>query len=278
MKKLLCLIPIMITLLLSACTEKAENSGEPEVYTSFYAVSDFTKTVAGDLVDVINLMPQGMEPHDFEPTATDITKLTKSDLFIYNGGGIDDWADSIIDTLPDTVAVTRLYDTENTDPHTWLSFKNAYAELDTICKALSDIEPQNKASFEANRDSYIKKLEELQNEYQNAGFGGLKMFVTHGAYGYLCEELDIEQIALEGISGESDPSPAQVAQVVDDIKKSGAKCIFYEPLEGDKTAQAVANEAGIIALPLSTFEADNENRDYYTVMSENLEQMKKGLK
>ncbi|MBQ7572855.1 MAG: zinc ABC transporter substrate-binding protein [Clostridia bacterium] len=278
MKKLLCIIPIMIVLLLSSCADKTNNSGKATVYTSFYAVSDFTKTVAGDLVDVINLMPQGMEPHDFEPTATDISKLTKSDLFIYNGGGIDDWADSIIDTLPDTVAVTRLYDTENTDPHTWLSFKNAYAELNTICNALSDIEPQNKAVFEANRDSYIKKLEELENEYKNAGFGGLKMFVTHGAYGYLCEELGIEQVALEGISGESDPSPAQVAQVVDDIKKSGAKCIFYEPLEGDKTAQAVANEAGVIALPLSTFEADDENRDYYTVMSENLEQMKKGLK
>ena len=87
----------------------------------------------------------------------------------------------------------------------------------------------------------------------------------------------MEQIALEGISGESDPSPAQMAKVVDEIKAEGAKCIFYDPLEGDKIALAVAQETGIEALPLYTFEGDSENRDYLTIMTLNLEQLKKAL-
>ncbi len=70
-----------------------------------------------------------------------------------------------------------------------------------------------------------------------------------------------------------------MAKVVDQIKSEGVSCIFYDPLEGDKMAQAVANEADIQALPLFyTFEGDSESRDYVTVMKANLEELKKGFK
>lgn len=87
----------------------------------------------------------------------------------------------------------------------------------------------------------------------------------------------MEQVALEGVQGESDPSPSQMAQVVDMIKVDGAKGIFYDPNGSDKTAAAVADEAGVLSLELCTFETDSENRDYLTVMSANLQELKKGL-
>jgi zinc transport system substrate-binding protein len=85
----------------------------------------------------------------------------------------------------------------------------------------------------------------------------------------------MEQIALEGISGDSDPSPAQMAKIVEEIKADNAKCIFYDPIEGDKIANAVAAEAGVEALPLYTFEVDSEDRDYAEIMKFNLEQLKR---
>ena len=87
----------------------------------------------------------------------------------------------------------------------------------------------------------------------------------------------MEQVALEGIAGESDPSPAQMAEFVENLQATGAKAIFYDPLEGDKIAKAVAREAGVDALELYTFEGDSEGRDYLTIMQLNLEQLKKGL-
>lgn len=87
----------------------------------------------------------------------------------------------------------------------------------------------------------------------------------------------MKQVALEGVTGDSDSSPSQMAKVVDQIKSEGISCIFYDPLEGDKMAQAVANEADIQALPLYTFEGDSESRDYVTVMKANLEELKKGI-
>lgn len=117
----------------------------------------------------------------------------------------------------------------------------------------------------------------MDTEYKNAKLDGKTIFVTHGAYSYLCNDYGMKQVALEGVTGDSDPSPSQMAKVVDQIKSEGVSCIFYDPLEGDKMAQAVANEADIQALPLYTFEGDSENRDYVTVMKANLEELKKGI-
>ncbi len=68
---------LMLVLALTSCQKNAENSGKPKVYTSFYAMYDFTKTIGGDDIDLTNIVPTGTEPHDFEPTASDMAKLSR---------------------------------------------------------------------------------------------------------------------------------------------------------------------------------------------------------
>lgn len=279
MKKLLPII-MTLSLLLTSCGKVEEKSDKPQVYTSFYAMYDFARMVGGDDIDLHNVVPTGTEPHDFEPTAADMAKLSKADVFIYNGMGIDEWAEKVADTLPETVNVVCASEKINTggaDPHVWLSLKNARTQLEAVSSALSEADSANAENYAARLVEYSEKIDALETEYENAGLSGKKLFVTHGAYGYLCDDLGMEQVALEGISGDSDPSPAQMAKIVDEIKVEGAKCIFYDPLEGDKMANAVAKEAGIEALPLYTFEGDSEDRDYITIMQTNLEQLKKSL-
>ena len=279
MKKLLPIIMIL-SLFLSSCGKVEEKSDKPQVYTSFYAMYDFARTIGGDDIDLYNVVPTGTEPHDFEPTAADMAKLSKADVFIYNGMGIDEWAEKVADTLPENVSILRTTEeisTDGSDPHVWLGLKNAKAQLEAVSGALSEADSANAQKYAERLAEYLEKIDALETEYKNAGLSGKKLFVTHGAYGYLCDDFGMEQIALEGISGDSDPSPAQMAKIVDEIKAGGAKCIFYDPLEGDKMANAVAKEAGIEALPLYTFEGDSEDRDYITIMQTNLEQLKKSL-
>lgn len=279
MKKLLPIIMIL-SLFLSSCGKVEEKSDKPQVYTSFYAMYDFARTIGGDDIDLYNVVPTGTEPHDFEPTAADMAKLSKADVFIYNGMGIDEWAEKVADTLPENVSILRTTEeisTDGSDPHVWLSLKNAKAQLEAVSGALSEADSANAQKYAERLTEYFEKIDALETEYKNAGLSGKKLFVTHGAYGYLCDDFGMEQVALEGISGDSDPSPAQMAKIVDEIKAEGAKCIFYDPLEGDKMANAVAKEAGIEALPLYTFEGDSEDRDYITIMQTNLEQLKKSL-
>ena len=279
MKKLLPIIMIL-SLFLSSCGKVEEKSDKPQVYTSFYAMYDFARTIGGDDIDLYNVVPTGTEPHDFEPTAADMAKLSKADVFIYNGMGIDEWAEKVADTLPETVNVvyaSEKINTDGADPHVWLGLKNAKAQLEAVSGALSEVDSANAQKYAERLAEYLEKIDALETEYKNAGLSGKKLFVTHGAYGYLCDDFGMEQIALEGISGDSDPSPAQMAKIIDEIKAEGAKCIFYDPLEGDKMANAVAKGAGIEALPLYTFEGDSEDRDYITIMQTNLEQLKKSL-
>lgn len=279
MKKLLPIIMIL-SLLLTSCGKVEEKSDKPQVYTSFYAMYDFARMVGGDDIDLHNVVPTGTEPHDFEPTAADMAKLSKADVFIYNGMGIDEWAEKVADTLPETVNVvcaSEKINTDGADPHVWLSLKNARTQLEAVSSALSEADSANAENYATRLAEYSEKIDALETEYENAGLSGKKLFVTHGAYSYLCDDFGMEQVALEGISGDSDPSPAQMAKIVDEIKAEGAKCIFYDPLEGDKMANAVAKEAGIEALVLYTFEGDSEDRDYITIMQTNLEQLKKSL-
>ena len=250
MKKIIKLIPLMLilVLVLTSCQKNAENSGKPKVYTSFYAMYDFAKTIGGDDIDLTNIVPTGTEPHDFEPTASDMAKLSEADIFIYNGVGMESWADKIIETLPQNVKVictSEQIPTDGNDPHIWLSPQNAKLQMQAICNVLSEVDSKNAQNYINRLDSYLTQIDEVDTEYKNAG--------------------------------DSDPSPSQMAKVVDQIKSEGISCIFYDPLEGDKMAQAVANEADIQALPLYTFEGDSESRDYVTVMKANLEELKKGI-
>lgn len=280
------IIPIFIilSLFLTSCGNVELVSDNIVVYSSFYAMDSFVKTIGGTEVTRHSVVPLGSEPHDFEPTAADIAKISKADLFIYHGAGMDDWAKDIAETLPESVTVVCASEgIEQTagDPHLWLSLEKAQKEMETIYKWLRTVDSRagkdNWQYYLDNLNAYCIGLDALEKEYDAAGLYGKKLFVTHGAYGYLCEDYGMEQVALEGIAGDSDPSPARIAAIVDEIKESGAKAIFHDPLEGDKIAKAVAKEAGIEALELYTFEGDSEHRDYLEIMTLNLEQLKKGL-
>lgn len=274
MKKILPIL-ILLPMLLTSCKTLDKTSDNITVYTSFYAMNDFVHTIGGEDIVYHCIVPSGTEPHGFEPTASDMAKLSKADVFVYNGGGIDAWAEKIAASLPDSVTVVRASDgieADENDPHIWLSFENAERQLENIYKAFSTVDSENAQNHLDRLTQYSAQIDALEKEYEQANLAGKKLFVTHGAYGYLCKEFGMEQIALEGVSGDSDPSPAQMAAMVERIKAEGAKCIFYDPLEGDKIAKAVAEEAGVEIRPLHTFESDieREHRDYVTVMRENL--------
>lgn len=280
MKKLFLLCAIICSLMLTSCGVVWDTEDKLTVYSSFYAMNDFVKTIGGEDIVFHSVVPTGSEPHDFEPTAKDMAKLSDADLFVYSGLGIDDWAADVAKTLPDTVRVVCASEglsQNGNDPHVWLSPTYAQKQLEAIYKAFSTADSKNSQRYLERLMEYCSKIDEVEEEYTNANLEGKKLFVTHGAYGYLCKEFGMEQIALEGISGDSDPSPAQMAEIINQIKAENAKCIFYDPLEGDKMAAAVANEAGIEALPLYTFEGDAEHRGYVTIMKLNLEQLIKGL-
>ncbi|MEF7440808.1 metal ABC transporter substrate-binding protein [Paenibacillus lautus] len=73
-----------------------------KVKTSFYPMNEFTKQVAGDLADVENLIPPGIEAHDWEPTPQDMAGISDADVLVYNGAGMEGWVDQVLESIQGT--------------------------------------------------------------------------------------------------------------------------------------------------------------------------------
>lgn len=303
---LLLVIPMLFTIGCSKENKENENSeGKIKIYTSIYPLYDFAKKVGGDKVDVTNLVPAGTEPHDWEISTSDIVNLEKADMLIYNGAGIENWTDKVISTLEnkDIVYVKtsegldihkigekdsqedNKHSHGSYDPHTWLSIKNAKQEMENIKNALVKYDPDDADYYEDNYEKYAKKFDKLDKKYSDT-LGPIKnktIIVAHEAFGYLCEEYDINQEGIEGLTPDSEPDPARMRQIIKFAKKNNVKTIFFEELVSPKVAQTIAKEINAKTEVLNPLEGLSEEQinngeDYFSVMEKNLEVLYESMK
>ncbi|MDO5397914.1 MAG: zinc ABC transporter substrate-binding protein [bacterium] len=285
MKKIISIIAMLCTTLsLTACSggETVSDSGRRQVYTSFYAMYDLTSEIAGDKADVYSMCPVGTEPHDYEPKTTDMAKLTEADIFVYNGGGMESWAEKSSDTLKDvkTVCVSdHIEKLENSDPHSWLYPINALKAAEAIKNALAECDPNNSAAYEVNYEGFKTKAEELDAKYRSMSAAAVKkdIVVAHEAYGYLCDAYGLNQIAVESVQG-GEPSPTRMAEIISYMRENNIGYICAEELASSKAVETIAAETGAETVTLNPFEGDTGGKGYFEVMNENLEVIEKILK
>ena len=80
--------------------------GISEVMASFYPMHDFAQKIGGDKVTVTNMVPAGTEPHDWEPSPSDIVALEQADVFVYSGAGMEHWVEDVLASLDNQSLVT----------------------------------------------------------------------------------------------------------------------------------------------------------------------------
>lgn len=293
MKKSLILILALVICVfpLGACQNNQQSSNsnststKPIVYASFYAMYDLTKKVGGDKIELYNMLDKGMEPHDFEPSASDIINLENADVFVYNGANMEHWVDKIKDSLQSTklicveasAGVELLSSEQQSDPHVWLSPKNAKIEANNIKNALVKADPSNTASYEKNYTSLSKELDALDKEYSStiSSFSKKDIVVAHRAYSYLCKEYGLNQMAISGLSPDVEPDPASMAKTIDFCKSNNVKTIFFEETASSKVAQVIADELSATVSVLNPLEALSKDElaagdDYFSIMRKNL--------
>src|SRR5262249_55531201 len=86
----------LAALLLAACGPPSPPPGKPTIVASAYPVEELTRQVAGDAAQVVGLVPPGAEPHDWEPSPQDLTRIKRSAAFVYNGGGLEPWVPKLL--------------------------------------------------------------------------------------------------------------------------------------------------------------------------------------
>lgn len=288
----------------SSAGSAATKGDKLDVVASFYPMADFAQKVGGDHVNVTNLVPAGTEPHEWEPSSSDIKAIQNSDVFIYNGADMEGWVDDTLastDTSKTTVCKAsdgiklRMAAEEGDsseehehagehDPHVWLSPKNAKAELKNIEQALIKADPDNKADYQANYKKYAKKFNALDQKYADAlsKTKGRSIVVSHEAYGYLCDEFGLTQEPITGMDAEGEPDAQTMAKIVQFIKDNNVKTVFGEDLVSQKVAKTIADETGAACVQLNPVEGLTDKQlkdgeDYLSVMNDNLDKLVKAL-
>ena len=302
MKKLtliFCALLLLFTSLMAGCRPKQEFAADEDklkVIVSFNAIKEFVQAVGKDKVAIITLIPDGTEPHDFQPTTRDMQALHKADLFIYNGAGMENWVGTATKAASnknlqvleaskgvDLIALddpAEIKEHGTYDPHTWLSLVNAQIEVQNIADALAAADKQNANFYQQNAAAYKQELQKLLTKYQ-AKMHNLpaKNFVTgHAAFAYLCRDLGLEQSSVEDVFASGEPSAKSLSELADFCKENNVKTIFVEEAVSPKTSQTLAREVGATTQPIHTLESSEGTLTYLDRMEENLDAIYQGLK
>ena len=296
--------------------ESKDTDGQKlKVMASFYPMYDFAVKIGGDKAEVTNMVPAGTEPHDWEPAAADIKNLEEAALFVYSGGGMEHWVEDVLASLETKKLVSveasagvtlrsgHIHDEEEHkgaeehteeeehghdhgqfDPHVWLSPVNAKKEMENIKNAYVKADPENKDYYEKNYQTYTAEFDKLDQEYKDtlSALPNKSIVVSHEAFGYLCDAYGLTQMGIEGLSPDSEPDPARMAEIIDFVKANHVKVIFFEELVSPKVAESTAAETGVLTRVLNALEglSDEELKngaDYFSVMEDNLKQLKAAL-
>lgn len=273
-----------------ADTAASESPGakRPVVVTDMYPTTFAVQQVAGEAVEVVQLAPPGVEPHEYELTPKQVQQIADADLVAYlpgmipavqeaveqeaAGKGVDvtegielirGQADQGADTDADSVG---------SDPHVWLDPKNVAIMGANAAKALA---PLGVATDAAALD---KEMSSLGQDMRTAlGNCRIKDLVTaHEAFAYLANAHGFEQVGISGLSPDAQPSPAKMAEITDLVKGKGITTIYFEELLPQDSAEAIAAETGAKTALLDPIEGNTGEKGYSAIMRTNTDTLKAG--
>ena len=281
--KILPLLLLPITISLTGCQNEDFSH---TIFTSISPVYDFVSRIVGDKYKVVNLTPAGIEPHDFELSAKQIVHIADSKATFINGVGLENWYDSLPKAAKNkTYMVSNdiaIKQTESQiDPHIWLSTINAIQEMKNITSYMCDIDPVNSDYYQNNFSTNSTLFQKLDLEYKTevATFTNKNIVVAHAAYGYLCNEYGLNQISINGVEPDVEPSSKTIEEIINKVKELHINTIFTEELISEKIADQIAKECHVkvdVLDPIETIEDEEEN--YLSIMEDNLERLKEACK
>ena len=306
MKKLSMLLVALAMFIVGCGGEKQGVSDKLQVAASFYPMAEFARNVAGDKAEVFVLVPDGAEAHDWEPSPSDLSRLGKAQVFVYNGV-VEPWAKQALTALSERkiLAVQTglgLYERAGEtheeehhhhdygcahgkqDPHVWISPKKAIKQVERITAVLCEADAKNAKYYQDNSAKYVEQLKALDIQLTNlAKNAPRKVFVTaHAAFGHLADDYGLKQLAVNGLSPHAEPTPADLQRLIKVVQEENVRYVFFETLTDPKLAKLVADETGAEISVLDPLEGLSEEGrknklDYLQIMQRNIHNLQIAL-
>ncbi len=289
-----------MVIMLAGCGGKPEGSapaadGKIKAVVSFDAMKELTEAVGGDKVAVTVIIPDGTEPHDFEPKADNIRQIGKADVFVYNGLGMEPWAGKAIQAADNhnlhaveasrgatPIAITDEEEKKEhgaDDPHLWLSPRGAELEAANIRDALIEADPGDKEYFTSNYNRFHDEMESLYEEYKGkfASVPRREIVTGHAAFAYLCRDFDLTQNSVEDVFASGEPGTKRMTELVNYCQNNHVKVVLAEDMVSPAISQTLADEAGAKVQKIYTMESSEGGKSFTERMKEDLQTIYEGL-
>ena len=287
----------VLALILTACGgQPASSSGTTNsvILTSTSFLADITHNIAGDRVAVEALLPMGADPHSYQPTPQDVTKIAQSKILIINGADYEHFLEPLLENaggerevIEASAGINPREEAGSVDPHLWLDPNNVIIYVENIREALTHFDPEGAAIYQSNAEAYVTELKSLDTwivEQVNQIPVEKRLLVTnHEAFGYFAERygFTIAGNVIESFSSDASPSAQQMAALIDQIKSSGAPAIFLDASDNTTLAQQIAAETGVRVvtdLHLESLTDGPPAATYIDMMKTNVTQIVNALK
>jgi zinc/manganese transport system substrate-binding protein len=267
----------------------------PAVAT-FSILGDFVKNVGGDRVEATTLVGPNGDVHVYSPTPADARKLSIAEIIFVNGLGLEGWITRLITAsgskAPIIISTKGITPRDMMskgqivpDPHAWQSVANAKIYVANIRDGLTEVDPAGATIYDTNAKSYLVKLDALEKRVKAAiakiPVDRRKIITTHDAFGYFGYAYDMEFIAPEGLSTESEPSGRDLAKIITQIRKQKVPAVFLENVTDPRLMRQIGEESGakiggkLYSDALS--EPSGPARSYIALMRHNVSEFDKAL-
>jgi zinc transport system substrate-binding protein len=276
------IVPILILAALTGCGSGAGRKNT--VVAAFYPLAFAAQTMSPS-AKVENLTSPGVEPHDLELTPQAVAHIEKAAVVVYLSHGfqpaVSDAVKSAGGRTVDILQGLPLHSASGqeagltADPHVWLDPVLFQRIVRRIAAALP--RPVHAAPL-------IADLRALDRDYRlGLAHCSRKNIVTsHAAFGYLAQRYGLHQVPITGLTPESEPTPKQLAHVIQLVRQTHATTVFFERLVSPRLADTVAREVGALTAVLDPIEGltsseQQHGENYLTLMRENLAALRKAL-
>ena len=257
--------------------------------------TDLAKNIGGTHVKIEAIIKPGIDPHEFEPTPSDVKRVAKADLVLFTGKGMEGFLTKLEEAAGVTgkfvnvgEAVPSLTMTEEgrkvEDPHWWHSVENMKRATRLVTDRFEQADPANRGYYEDREKEYLAALNELQRwsrvKVAELPSSRRKLVTSHDALQYFARDYGFTILPVKGISTGEEPSSQHVKEIIGLIRSQGVKAVFFESIENSRAVNQIAAETGARSggVLYSDGLGDTEASTYDSMMRHNVSTIVDGLK
>ena len=304
----------LMTASMCACSFLTTSSDRLSIVTTIFPEYDWVRNIAGDNIgniDLTLLCDNGVDMHSFQPTASDIVKISSCDVFVYVGGESDEWVEDVLkEAVNEKMQVVKLMDVIGEsaveeeivegmqaeddeeeggveyDEHVWLSLKNAQKCVLAISAAMGAADPANNKNYYMNSIGYNDTLNNLDKKYEeavnNAGRDTV-LFADRFPFRYLIDDYNLNYYAaFAGCSAETEASFDTVVFLAGKVDELGLNAVITIDSGDQAIAKTIientaSKDQEILVMDSMQSTKTSDNRSYVEIMESNLEVLEKAL-